>query len=917
MLCRARVGDTTGDERLAMWDRRRVAVILRLLVRGVAHRKGVATLILFVAVAAGAAAAAAPDYRAAAGVSALRAQLVAAPANSSGVEVSGLSWPGDSPDVTLAKRVARLPLSTGAIRGMSMQGRATQLFVPGGHASEFAALQWREDQCAHVVFVTGRCPTSGNEIALPISGGKVLGATIGGEVDASALDEPTFGPVTDLDGRAIPQSPIVGQKPGGFQKLKDTVVGFFDVPPGQPYWFGQNPAAPAVSADGTQTTVLVGLVPRSQLVGLPPPFRVLATLDQPLDWSHADLADSVRVEQALTELRRDRGTLDVFTDIPSMLSSDAKDRSQLNRLISLAQLQLLLLVGLVLVAILAASMDRRRAELVIATLQGRRPASTALSIAAEPILLLAIGVVPGVLISAPLASIAAHLWLRAGTGVHLTESALVAALVVTAIAALVTVIIAFIAANRPLGEQLAEDARAAGGRGGAWIDLVAITLAVAGVIELFGARSGSTSTPWSLLAPSLTGLAGGLLLGRLVPALLRPAVRASVGSGQISRFLALRELRRDRAAWRVAAVVALALSLLGFAISVNNGASADRTDRAGLIVGAPKVVDVLVPPGVSLIGAVDRADPGGHWAMAAELIVPYGSLTERTLAIDTSRLPAVAGWTRRLGGYTPRKLVKLLAVSPAAARLAVPLLTAGDVEGSTWGLNNELVQHTQPYPVPILPRLLNAGSLADLPALSAAAKPVPQSTLGTTLISNQVWLGSHAPADALQRLRAGGLTVDGIDDRARVQDRLDRAAQTAGLEGYDAVGVLAALLAVALLIGMSVAAAGRQRTETLALTSAGVSRSSIVRGHAIAAAVRLGLVAVAAVVCAIVTARLSVHLIPQAAPGTVPAPLLRIPVAPALLAVVITLVPALIAEVAVAAYATKRADATSLRAALP
>jgi hypothetical protein len=874
-----------------------------------------ATLIVLVAIAASAAAAVAPIYRSAAAVSALRSSLTGAPISAAGVEVAGGSWPGDGPDAILAKQVPRLPLSTAKIRGITVSGTTTQLQVPG-KLVEFAGLTWRQDDCAHVTFISGRCPTRGNEIALPESAAQVLSATLGGPIVASGLDRPDFGEVTNINNQVVRTPHNVN--PSRYE-LREKVVGLFTVPPSQlPYWFGQNISAPAVSADGTQVSTVTALVPRSALLGLPPPIRSTVTIDELFDWGHATPADVPRVLHAISNLQQHRReNISVLTSVPSLLRADSNNRKQLNHLVTLAQLQLLLLVGLVLIAILAASMDRRRPELVIATLQGRRPASTALSIAAEPVLLLAIGLVPGLLISVPLAVLASHLWLRPGTPVHLTASAALAAIIVTLIAAAVTVLVAFVVASRPLNDQLAEDARSAGGRGGAWIDIIAITLAAAGLIELFESHTGSSSTPWSLLAPSLVGLAAGLALGRIVPVALRSAVKSTAESRDLSRFLAIRELRRDRAAWRVTAMVALAISLLSFAVTVSRGASDDRTDRAGLIVGAPRVATVEVPPGKSLLGIVNGVDPHGQWAMAAELLEPFGSAAQRTLALDTTRLPAVAGWTRRIDGFTPRGLSRLLHVPTSVAHLALPLLTAGDVEGSTFALNNEPVERAHVYQTNLLPELLDQGALADLRSLIASATPVAPTALGTTQLINQVWLGPAAPANALKQLRAAGLIVSAVASRQQVSETLQRSAETAGLSGYLAVAVIAAILAVALLIGTSVAAAGRQRTEALALTSAGVPRATIVRGRSTAAASRLTLAAAVAFGCGIAAAHLSEHLIPQAATGAVPAPLLPLPLVPALIAVIITLIPALLAEVVIAAFAAKRTDAASLRAALP
>jgi hypothetical protein len=902
---------------MAMRGRRRIGVVVRLLIRGVLHRRNVAILILVVATAASAAAAVAPSYRAAAAVSALRARMTTASADESGVEVSAAAWPGGNPDDDLAALVKRLPLKGQYIKGISVAGRSTQLQVPDKDP-EYAALTWREGQCAHVVFETGHCPTGRSDIALPVSAADVLDAKLGGTIIASSLDKVIFGPDSTVDGRAVNPTEA-GMK---FTELRDTVVGTFVVPPSQvAYWFGQDISAAAVNSTGTQLSTVTALVPRIQLTSLPPPIRANIVVDQPLDWSHVTPADVSRVLTAVNAQQRHHPeNLSVVTSIPSLLRADAADRKQLGHLVTLAQLQLLLLVGLVLIAILAASMDRRRAELVIATLQGRRPRSTALSIAAEPVLLLAIGVIPGLVLSVPLAKLASHLWLRSGTPVHLTGTSVVDAVLVAAVAAVVTVVIAFFAAARPLGDQLAEDARSAGGRGGAWLDVIAITLAAAGLVELFVSHSGSTgdsSTPWSLLAPSLTGLAAGLALGRFVPVLLRPVVRATSESGRIGRFLAIRELRRDRAAWRVTAMVALALSLLTFAVTVNHGASTDRTDRAGLTVGAPTVVTVGVPTNTTLLKAVQRADPAGRWAMAAELLTPFGSLAQRTLAIDSTRLAAVAGWTRRIDGLTPTGIERRLRASRASvAANGVPLLTAGDVGGSTFGLNNEPLPKAFVYPAKILPVLLGQGAMGDLRSLLDVAPQASPKELDTTILTNQVWIGSHAPPNALRRLRSAGLVVNDVSYRSQVTRSLQRLAEPAGLSAYLAVAVVAAILAVALLIGTSVAAASRQRTETLALTSAGVPRSAVVRARASAAIARLTLAAALALGCGFGTAHLSARLIPETSRGAVPTPLLPLPLLPALIAVLIALVPAVAAEITIASIAAKRADAASLREAL-
>lgn len=192
-----------------------------------------------------------------------------------------------------------------------------------------------------------------------------------------------------------------------------------------------------------------------------------------------------------------------------------------------------------------------------------------------------------------------------------------------------------------------------------------MVLAVAGLSELLTARGvRDTTTPWALVAPALCALAAALVLARLIPLLLGPAVRATADSGKVALFLAVRELRRDRAAWRTGALVAVAVALLSFAVSVNRGAATDRADRAALTVGAPVVATVQPAAGRTLTGAVAAADPQGRWAMAAESVTPYGSDAERTLAVDSPRLGAVASWSRQVAGRDAIALAALLQPHP-------------------------------------------------------------------------------------------------------------------------------------------------------------------------------------------------------------------------------------------------------------
>ena len=101
----------------------------------------------------------------------------------------------------------------------------------------------------------------------------------------------------------------------------------------------------------------------------------------------------------------------------------------------------------------------------------------------------------------------------------------------------------------------------------------------------------------------------------------------------------------------------------------------------------------------------------------------------------------------------------------------------------------------------------------------------------------------------------------------------------------------------------------------LAIGLAGVPRSTVIRSHVAAVAARLTLAAAVGFGCGLATLHLSLHLIPRAAPGSVPPPLLSLAWFPAFAAVAITTIPVLLAEIGIAARTTKRADAALLRSA--
>jgi hypothetical protein len=1017
-----------------------------LFVRGLRYRRGVAALLVAVASVASGTGVAAVGYRNAAAVSALRARLAGAPAGDSGVEVSGAASPRTEWDADLRAFVPRMPFAgPRTLRAVIV----ASLTAAGGRASD-VQLEWRQGYCRHVRFSQGRCPRGDHEAAVPAETAGALRWRAGTILRASEFNpNPAQGEVS-VNGSSVPSGTDRGPPVRYYR-----VVGAYTVPsPEDAYWMGTAPGAAAFLADGTPTRPLSVLLDRPAFAAMPHNLLAQVALDQPLHPAGLTLADVPKLRAGVravstaadefSDPNSSQGRLTMSTRLPQLLDADAADRAALDGIVRIAAAQLLGLVALVLFVVLALAVRSRRVELARAALRGRRPLRTALALSVEPALLLGLALALGVLAAPAVVAAASVAWLGPGTAVGLPAAGIVAAVVIVLGGFLAVLVTALRAALRPAAEHLAlsqpEPARAT-----AWWETAALTVAAGSLIELVVAGGlRDRATPWALVAPALCGLAAGLVLARAVPWVLRPLLRRTEGTRHLSVFLLVRELRRDGAAWRVAAVVALAVSLLSFAVAIERGAASDRRDRAGLLVGADRVVSVTTANAASLTGVVSRLDPSGQWAMPAVQVAPFGGEDLRVLAVDAPRLPTVAGWSRpiagspavalaralqptpptpfrvtartlaltlrvdRLDSRVPLRLAVTLAApdgtvrvlpglrlargsavyrwvtpgcvsSPGCRLLAVSVQrprgavgeyrldllifglrsaaewTAGDQPATsppetagalrlagrfTYPDRPRLLRRERPATIPaisagnpgyvigldgkdlpvarvaaatVLPRLLQAGTLVDLDYAELAATGGDP---GTTLVEQQIWLSTRAPADVVTRLRHLGVTVLNVDSRSRRLATLNLLGAAAGLNGYLAVAVVAGAVAVALLAASAGIAARRRRAEYVALATVGVSRGALLRAWAAAALIRLGFAATAGLASGLGTAHLAASGVPLAAPGAVPPPLLVVPALPAVIATVVTLVPLVAAEAIGLSWSARTAGVRQLREAL-
>jgi putative ABC transport system permease protein len=236
------------------------------------------------------------------------------------------------------------------------------------------------------------------------------------------------------------------------------------------------------------------------------------------------------------------------------------------------------------------------------------------------------------------------------------------------------------------------------------------------------------------------------LAGLAIGATLRP----TRDSSHVAAFLAIRDIsRRQPSALRQLLPVTAAVVLAVFAVSSWALAAANRYSVAAFDVGAAQVVDVLVRRGVNLEAAVRQADPSGTWAMAAAL---SQSKSGNLLALDASRLAAVAAWPTGLSGQSAITIGRYLSPkAPPPIEFAGPSLRAViSVTPKAPAINvratvfNELTESESAFDIPVSPGTVTYSlslqgfcdstcRLVNLSPSAAAVDPLGPPTVDLTL----------------------------------------------------------------------------------------------------------------------------------------------------------------------------------------
>jgi hypothetical protein len=544
---------------------------------------------------------------------------------------------------------------------------ATPAQVAAGNRGPRTQLVWRQDVCAHLRMVRGRCPSKAGEVIVSerTLEGDYYGWRVGGQLRLSNVPQAVPG------GSPVPSTVTVV---GSYQLLNSQDV----------YWQGRHyfDAAPGAGAGDQPDTVDDVFVDQSDLETLASTL-VEVQVDYPIAADRIRLADVDQLQADVTRLRSfgpQSRVGDTFTTgVLNVLTTERHERSLVDVATLLVSLQLAVLAWLVLFQVVADAVEAKGSEIALAKLRGLAPRATIRFGLAEPLLL--------VLLATPLGVLGGWLSVRAlassvlvrDTPVAFTRSTLIA----VAIALAGSAVAAIAAARRTLRRSVLDQwRRTPGHQPSRWMLLLDVLLAAAAIVGLVLLREQGKSGPRAatLLAPALMVFAVALLGIRLVPLVLRPLLPATRGSRRIALFLATRQVSRRPAGLRLAALLTVAVGLATFAIAGEGVAHRNQVARAQVEVGAAQVAQLQFQPLHDPIAAAHTADPSGSWAMAAASWLPDGggSVTGTVLAVDTSRLAAVgySGHTelstdQLASELVPASVPKPLTITTTAIRLTI------------------------------------------------------------------------------------------------------------------------------------------------------------------------------------------------------------------------------------------------------
>jgi putative ABC transport system permease protein len=657
------------------------AIKWQVVWRGLRWRSGSAAMLFLVATLAIAGAAIGPMFLQSADSSALFGVLSSALPGEANLVISPYGSTDTEARVAAASDDARKIAGRGLL-GNPIFTTDLGLGLTANKGQAYGAdLIDRTGICHHLRFVAGRCPTGGLEVALSDRSAALIHRTIGETVPLQVKEQANSSCSFGVTIECSPNGPSVTKTTSA------VIVGIYQPPSSVDtvYWAGGDyfpygtgmTVRPILDAIIATTATVLRIAGTNSAVGF----------SSSIPWN---LASVVRNRAAITRLI---GSIDsrlshtfamqVSTALPSQIAAASHDDNTMLPIILSIDLQVVLLALLVLYVLGRSSSNARRIEADFARRRGF-PRATLLALAvSEPIAVVTAALPIGVLVAWLVLRGIDSSFFAAGTSVTLTWPSLAAG-----VGGYIAAVLAATLASYALWRRSETRPRRAGIAAIA-LDTAGVALALAGLIAVTtsGALSGAHTSPLAAIAPGLLALGAAIIGLRIFGLVFALAVRATRGSRRVAWFLAFRQVSRRPEMLRRLLPLTAAVGVVLFAIGAYALAAENRSSAAAFEIGADRVVTVTPPKGANFVSDVRKADPSGRQAMAAVLsTAPSGEL----LAVDSSRLAAVASWPKRLSRSS---------IQAVARELAPPTRPAVIFQGSALQMRIFVSPHTPPLDV--------------------------------------------------------------------------------------------------------------------------------------------------------------------------------------------------------------------------
>ena len=488
-----------------------------------------------------------------------------------------------------------------------------------------ADLMARSGVCAHLVMVAGRCVTQTGSVVMSARSVHELGLAVGRSIDLSVI--------------------------GSSRRASLTIAGLYAPNPSSRYWWGINYFGFGTGAPG-KPNLDEAFASFRTINAVAPASLVDRMVQVPFQPGSLAVDDTDHLESLLSQYKAaapaDDGVV-VGTQLPQVLTAAANDEHTSTSIVLVIDFEMLLLTIFALYFVASRTAAERLPDVQLAVLRGYRPGGTLAVALLEPVVIVLTAVPAGLLIAWLVASAAAGALFGPGVGASLTLLACGGAL----LGGVIGVAAVALGSRRLLGAAEAAVASENPHRPSTWRiagDVAIIAIAGAAFFELVVAgvsgHSGTRSDPLSAFAPGLLALAAGIVAARLLPVLLRTAVRTTNYPRSVAWVLATRRVARRPEFASEIVFVTLCSGLAVFGISGWAINARNHSVQDAFAVGATKALTVSVHPGVNFLRAVRSADRSGHSAMA---VVVEDASDGTTLAVDTRDMGQVMSWPPGLG----------------------------------------------------------------------------------------------------------------------------------------------------------------------------------------------------------------------------------------------------------------------------